>query len=106
MSTQQPGAVYWCSLVVLSALGCPAAIGGQAVPAGGAKPAPQVRLTPAEASTFAREARQKVNVEMPPGIELSLWASERLVTDPIAIDVDANGAAYVISSSRANLPLD
>ena len=28
------------------------------------------------------------------------------MTDPIAIDVDANGTAYVISSSRANLPLD
>jgi putative heme-binding domain-containing protein len=106
MSPQQPSAVYWCSLILVCVLGGAAAIGGQGVPAGGAKPAGPVRLTPAEATTFARETRQKVNVEMAPGIELSLWASERLVTDPIAIDVDPSGTAYVISSSRANLPLD
>ena len=98
-------ALYWCSLVLVCALGGVAAIGGQTVPAG-ATPPPPVRLTPAEATTFAKEIRQKVNVETAPGIELSLWASERLVTDPIAIDVDPNGTAYVISSSRANLPLD
>ena len=106
MSPQQRPAVYWCSLVLVILLGGVAAIGDQAAPAGGSKPAAQVRLTPAEAATFAKEVRQKVNVEMPAGIELSLWASERLVTDPIAIDVDANGTAYVISSSRADLPLD
>jgi putative heme-binding domain-containing protein len=106
MSPQQRPAVYWCSLALVTIVGGAAAIGGQAPPAAGSKPAAQVRLTPAEAATFAKEARQKVNVEMAPGIELSLWASERLVTDPIAIDVDPNGAAYVISSSRANLPLD
>ena len=105
MSPQQRPAVYWCSLVLVTLLGA-VVIGGQSAPAGGSKPPAQVRLTPAEAAAFAKEARQKVNVEMPPGIELSLWASERLVTDPIAIDVDANGTAYVISSSRANLPLD
>jgi putative heme-binding domain-containing protein len=102
--TQRP-VLYWSSLVLVCALGGVAALGGQAVPAA-AKPAAPVRLTPAEATTFATETRQKVNVETAPGIELSLWASERLVTDPIAIDVDANGTAYVISSSRANLPLD
>jgi putative heme-binding domain-containing protein len=105
MSPQQRPAVYWCSLALVTFLGGAAAIGGQAVPAG-SKPAAPVRLTPAEAVAFAKETRQKVNVETAPGIELSLWASERLVTDPIAIDVDANGTAYVISSSRANLPLD
>ena len=105
MSPQQRPAVYWCSVVLVTLLGA-VVIGGQSAPAGGSKPPAQVRLTPAEAAAFAKEARQKVNVEMPPGIELSLWASERLVTDPIAIDVDANGTAYVISSSRANLPLD
>ena len=97
--------LYWSSLVLVCLLGGAAAIGGQAGPAAAKPPAP-VRLTPAEATTAAREIRQKVNVETAPGIELGLWASERLVTDPIAIDVDPNGTAYVISSSRANLPLD
>jgi quinoprotein glucose dehydrogenase len=70
------------------------------------KPAAQVRLTKAEAAAFARDARARVNVEMPAGVELRLWASERLISDPIAIDVDPDGTAYVISSSRADLPLD
>jgi putative heme-binding domain-containing protein len=80
--------------------------GDQATPAGSSRPAPQVRLPKTEAVASARDIRKTVDVEMPPGVELTLWASERLVTDPIAIDVDADGTAYVISSSRANLPLD
>jgi putative heme-binding domain-containing protein len=106
MNPQQKPALYWCSLVAVSLLAGIAAIRGQATPPPAAKPAAQVKLAPEEAASSAKEARQKVNVEMPAGIELSLWASERLVTDPIAIDVDANGTAYVVSSSRANLPLD
>src|SRR5215207_1863495 len=105
MSPQQRPAAYWCSLVLVTLLGA-AALGGQSAPAGGSKPHAQVRLTPVEAAAIAKDARQKVNVEVPAGIELRLWASERLITDPIAIDVDPAGTAYVISSSRANLPLD
>jgi quinoprotein glucose dehydrogenase len=70
------------------------------------RPAAQVRLTKADAAAFAKEARARVNVEMPAGVELRLWASERLISDPVAIDVDPDGTAYVISSSRADLPLD
>src|SRR5688500_13596768 len=70
------------------------------------RPASQVRLTKAEAAAFARDARTRLNVDMPAGVELTLWASERLISDPIAIDVDPDGTAYVISSSRADLPLD
>ena len=67
---------------------------------------PAVRITADEAARLAKEARAKVNVEMPAGLELSLWAPEALVTDPIAIDVDPQGTAYVTSSSRNNMPLD
>ncbi len=70
------------------------------------RPAGQVRLTKAEAAAFARDARTRVNVDVAAGVELTLWASERLISDPIAIDVDPDGTAYVISSSRADLPLD
>jgi putative membrane-bound dehydrogenase-like protein len=65
-----------------------------------------VRLTAADAARIAKETRQKVSVEMPPGLELSLWASEQLVTDPVAIDLDDRGTVYVTSSSRNNMPLD
>ena len=68
------------------------------------RPAAQVRLTRAEAAESAKDARAKVKVEMPNGVELTLWASERLIADPIAIDLDPDGTAYVISSSRADLP--
>src|SRR5688572_19242755 len=80
--------------------------GDQALPAAGSKPAAQVRLPKADATAFAAAARKSVDVEMAAGVELKLWASEKLITDPIAIDVDPDGTAYVISSSRANLPLD
>src|SRR5688500_16723685 len=62
------------------------------------RPAAQVRLTKGEAATFARDARKSVNVEMPTGVELTLWASEKLISDPVAIEVDPDGTAYVISS--------
>ena len=55
---------------------------------------------------MAKDARQKVSVEIAPGLELTLWASERLLTDPVAIDLDERGTAYVTSTSRNNLPLD
>lgn len=70
------------------------------------KPPAPVRIDQAEAARLAKEARAKVAVEMPAGLELSLWASERLVSDPIAIDLDPRGTAYVTSSSRNNMPLD
>ena len=75
--------------------------------AGAPPPAPPpVRITKADAERFARETQAKVKVEVPAGLELRLWAAERLVTDPIAIDVDPQGTVYVTSSSRNNLPLD
>ena len=43
---------------------------------------------------------------MQPGMELALWAPEGLVSDPVAIDLDDQGIAYVTSSSRVNMPLD
>ena len=70
------------------------------------KQPPSVRLDPADAARAAREIREKVNVEVAAGLELSLWASERLITDPVALDVDAQGTAYIGSTSRASMPLD
>ncbi|MPZ20285.1 MAG: c-type cytochrome [Luteitalea sp.] len=65
-----------------------------------------VRLSRPEAASLAREAREEVKVDLPAGIELTLWASEQLVNDPVAIDIDPAGAAYVTSTARNNLPLD
>ena len=65
-----------------------------------------IRLEPAEARRLAQEARKSVAVEMAPGLELTLWAPARFVTDPVALDLDEEGTLYVTSTSRNNLPLD
>src|SRR5688572_2381771 len=93
-------------VLLASAASIVATSGDQAAPPAGSKPAAQVRLPKGEAATLAAAARKSVDVEVAAGVELKLWASERLVTDPIALDVDPSGTAYVISSRRADLPLD
>ena len=91
------------SLLLLSAA---LTSGSQAPPAPAPAHAGLVKLPAADATRLAKETREKVSVEMPPGLELTLWAPEQLVTDPVAIDVDASGTVYVTSSSRNNMPLD
>ena len=65
-----------------------------------------VRVTPEEAALAASEARSSATVEVPDGLALTLWASERLLVDPVAIDIDARGTVYLTSTTRNNLPLD
>src|SRR5688500_17796175 len=96
----------WACFACAIVLAVVTARGDQGAQSAPAKPKGDARLDAAEAVAFAKAARQKADVEVPDGIELTLWASERLITDPIAIDVDPAGTAYVISSSRADLPLD
>jgi putative membrane-bound dehydrogenase-like protein len=72
----------------------------------GPAPAADVTLAPAEAKRLAAEARAKVPVEMPPGVELSVYAPEGLVAAPVAVKLDHDGTAYVASTTRANMPLD
>ncbi len=82
-------------------------VSGRQVPAGGLPKVPAtVRLDAAEAARLAREVRAGAKVELPPGLELTLWAPQQLLIDPVAIDIDARGRAYVTSTTRNNLPLD
>jgi hypothetical protein len=48
-------------------------------PGGAAQPPAPVRVDPEEAAKMAREIRAKVSVEVPAGLELTLWASEKLL---------------------------
>src|SRR5687768_14446616 len=92
--------------LVFAALVPAALLSGSQAPAAATAPNRVVRLTAADAGRLAKDARGKVTVEMPAGLELTLWAPEQLVTDPVAIDVDDRGTVYVTSSSRNNMPLD
>lgn len=56
-----------------------------------------------DAGTAARAAdsiRQQVSVEVADGLEVSLWASEALVADAIALAIDDDGRAYVTRTNR------
>ena len=65
-----------------------------------------VNLSQTEAARLARTERERVRVDLPPGLELSLWAPEKLIVDPVAIDIDPRGTLYVTSTARNNMPLD
>jgi putative membrane-bound dehydrogenase-like protein len=100
------------AFVIVGVVAVPVVLSGawsaatQAPSTDGVQPPAPMRLSQADAARLAKETRAKVNVQMPAGLELTLWASEHLVNDPIAIDVDPRGTVYVTSSSRNNMPLD
>ena len=57
-------------------------------------------LAPDHAATLAEKIRSEANVEVDDGLELSLWASDTLVTDPIAISVAPDGRIFYTSAKR------
>lgn len=61
-----------------------------------------VRLSDVEAAQLAGEIREEMGdrVAVAEGLELELWAPERLMIDPHALDVDDQGAVHVASSAR------
>ena len=66
----------------------------------------RVSLTRDEVARLAAEAEGSVKVELPEGLSLKLWAPARLIHDPVAIDLDPRGTAYVTGTARNNMPLD
>ncbi|PHN05905.1 heme-binding protein [Flavilitoribacter nigricans DSM 23189 = NBRC 102662] len=60
-----------------------------------------VELDPAAAAAQAREIRENYPaVKILDGLELSLWASDSLSPDPIALKMDEQGRAYVTRAVR------
>ena len=51
--------------------------------------------------TRANEIRQSITPKIADGLELSLWASDSLILDPIALQIDDEGKVYL---TRANRP--
>ena len=56
-----------------------------------------------KAAELAQKIRNEVSVEMAGGLELSLWASDSLVQDPVAISVAPNGQIYYEEIYRPGL---
>lgn len=54
-----------------------------------------------QAATEAREITQNTQAQAAEGLEYSLWASEQLIGDPIAIDIDDQGRAWVTVTNRS-----
>ena len=65
-----------------------------------------VKLSAADVTRLADEARKGVTVEIPPNFELKLWAPDALIVDPVALEFDEKGTVYATSTSRNNMPLD
>ena len=61
-----------------------------------------VTLDADRAATLAEKIRAEANVQVDDGLELSLWASDTLVTDPIAISVAPDGRIFYNKAVRMN----
>ena len=59
-----------------------------------------IKLDPAKAAELSEKIKQEVAVKVLEGLELSLWASDSLVTDPIAISMDDKGGIYYTNAVR------
>jgi putative membrane-bound dehydrogenase-like protein len=59
-----------------------------------------LNLSPEKAMELSQKIRQKVAAKVVDGLELTLWASDSLVTDPIAISMDDKGGIYYTQGTR------
>lgn len=64
------------------------------------EPPRRIELSPAEASSAAQAIERAVPVVVADGMRASVWASESLMIDPVGIDVDDQGRAWVSTTRR------
>jgi hypothetical protein len=108
----------WAALVAVvlfagcGPAGAPASAPGSTSLAAGAPPPVSalggeiVRLTPADADSNSARIEAESNIEIASDLEIRLWASEALVEDPIALEVDPHGQVFVTYSGRSGMLLD
>ncbi|MCW9707543.1 DUF7133 domain-containing protein [Fodinibius salsisoli] len=58
-------------------------------------------VAPEKATEIADSIEAKVPVELADGMELSLWASEKLILDPVGLDIDNKGRLFVTNTTRS-----
>ena len=51
----------------------------------------------------AQAAKEKLPIKITPGITITRWASDSLAPDPVAIDIDDQGAVYLNSTNRGKV---
>ena len=59
-----------------------------------------LQLDPAKAVDLAQKIREDASVELADGLDLSVWASDSLISDPIAISVAPDGRIFYTSATR------
>ena len=57
-------------------------------------------LAPERAAELAQQILKETNTSIIEGLELSLWASDSLMADPIAISIDDQGGIYYTQGNR------
>ncbi|MEX0771325.1 MAG: HEAT repeat domain-containing protein [Balneolaceae bacterium] len=67
-----------------------------------APPEPEIiTLSDEETEQDAAQIEEEVSVTLPEGLDVSLWASEKLLGDPIALDMDHQGRALITKTNRS-----
>lgn len=61
---------------------------------------PPVILSDEVARQRADQIRENVSAQVDPELDLSLWASDSLLADPVALDMDDYGRAFVTQTNR------
>ncbi|HEU4722326.1 MAG TPA: HEAT repeat domain-containing protein [Gemmatimonadaceae bacterium] len=64
--------------------------------------ATNVRLPADSAAKLSQAGRSSVTAPIAPGLQLSLWAPEGMIADPIGIAFDDRGRLYVTQTSRTD----
>ncbi|MEO8473598.1 MAG: HEAT repeat domain-containing protein [Chryseolinea sp.] len=59
-----------------------------------------VREDPAKAVATAEEVRKNTPAQLAEGLTLTLWASDSLAPDPVAMSIDNNGRVYLTRTNR------
>ena len=60
----------------------------------------EIKISSARAKTLASQIEAATPIQLAPGLKISLWASDSLAPDPIAMSVDEAGNVYLTSTER------
>ncbi|MFN3490326.1 MAG: heme-binding protein, partial [Emticicia sp.] len=55
---------------------------------------------PTKVVAKAKEIREKTSAKVIDGIQMTLWASDSLAPDPVAMSIDDQGRVYLIRTNR------